>query len=227
MRSLALTIPAVTVEFRPNGLPNASTQSPTCTPSELPSFATGRFVAGVNLDHREIGVFVDADHARVVVARIAVEAHLNLGGVVDHVVVREDEALLIDDHARTQAALGVRRVIGRIEEAVEEILEWVAAVITTAAAWRGLAALAFGFSITCVVEMLTTAGPRFFEMLANAPDRLIGSGIGKHRRAIRALRVIGERVAGNHGSDQIPMPSVATTRRVANTLRRRAQLQSS
>ena len=35
-------MPAVTVAFRPNGLPMASTQSPTCMLSELPSLAAGK-----------------------------------------------------------------------------------------------------------------------------------------------------------------------------------------
>ena len=34
-------MPAVTVWFRPNGAPMASTQSPTCDESELPSFTVG------------------------------------------------------------------------------------------------------------------------------------------------------------------------------------------
>src|SRR5260221_424665 len=41
-RSFALMMPAVTVAWSPNGLPIASTQSPTCTPSEFPSFAVGK-----------------------------------------------------------------------------------------------------------------------------------------------------------------------------------------
>ena len=40
-RSFALMIPAVTVACNPKGLPIASTQSPTCTPSEFPSLAMG------------------------------------------------------------------------------------------------------------------------------------------------------------------------------------------
>ena len=36
-RWIALTIPAVTVRLRPNGLPIATTESPTWTRSELPS----------------------------------------------------------------------------------------------------------------------------------------------------------------------------------------------
>src|SRR5690242_16068261 len=34
-------MPAVTVALRPNGLPTASTHSPTCMPSEFPIFAVG------------------------------------------------------------------------------------------------------------------------------------------------------------------------------------------
>src|SRR4051812_50181357 len=51
-RPFAETIPAVTVDCNPNGLPIASTQSPTLAESELPSFAAGGGFFG--------GVFVPA-----------------------------------------------------------------------------------------------------------------------------------------------------------------------
>ena len=101
-------MPAVTVEFNPNGLPYASTQSPTCTPSELPNFAHGKLVVRVNLDDREVRVLVGADHAGVVVGGIAVERDLNLGGIVDHVVVGENEVPLstITPEPRLRSASG-------------------------------------------------------------------------------------------------------------------------
>ncbi|TKS58259.1 MAG: hypothetical protein EWM72_03124 [Nitrospira sp.] len=45
-RPLALTIPAVTVLFRPKGFPMAITQSPTRSRSESPSAATGSIPFG-------------------------------------------------------------------------------------------------------------------------------------------------------------------------------------
>jgi hypothetical protein len=54
---------------------------------------------------------------------IVVQLHLNFRGLVDHVIVGEDETFFIDDHAGAEAALGLFALIGRIEEAIEEILE--------------------------------------------------------------------------------------------------------
>ena len=47
LRALALTIPAVTVEVNPNGLPTAKTHSPTLSASELPMGITGNFSASI------------------------------------------------------------------------------------------------------------------------------------------------------------------------------------
>ena len=52
---------------------------------------------------------------------------MNFGGLVDHVVIREDEALFVHDYAGTEATLGVRAIVGRIEEAIEEVLEGIVA----------------------------------------------------------------------------------------------------
>jgi hypothetical protein len=46
-RSLALTMPVVTVWSRPNGLPIAITGSPTCSLSESPNGSVGRPVASI------------------------------------------------------------------------------------------------------------------------------------------------------------------------------------
>jgi hypothetical protein len=62
VRFLAEMMPAVTVCAKANGLPMASTQSPTCAVSELP-ILTGQRRAGVDLDHGEVGGFIDADDA--------------------------------------------------------------------------------------------------------------------------------------------------------------------
>src|ERR1700722_62032 len=68
---------------------------------------------------------------RTVFARVAVNRHLNFCGLVDHVVIREDEALVIHDYARSEAALGIRAVIRRIEKAIEEILKRIVQMMRT------------------------------------------------------------------------------------------------
>ena len=62
-RPFALMIPIVTVWPTPSGLPTASTTSPTCTSSELPS-ASGLEIGGVDLHQREIARLVGADQLR-------------------------------------------------------------------------------------------------------------------------------------------------------------------
>ena len=46
-RAFALTIPAVTVEVKLNGLPTAKTHSPTLSASEFPKRITGSCVASI------------------------------------------------------------------------------------------------------------------------------------------------------------------------------------
>ena len=53
----------------------------------------------VNLDDGEVRVLVGADEMRVVFLGIAVHGHLNFGGLVDYVIVGEDESLAVNDHA--------------------------------------------------------------------------------------------------------------------------------
>ena len=86
----------------------------------------GKIVVGVDFDDREVGVLVDADDAGAVFGGIAVERDLNFGGLVNHVIVGEDETFFVHDHAGAKAAFGVGAVVGRVEEAIEEILEGVA-----------------------------------------------------------------------------------------------------
>ena len=42
---------------------------------------------------------------------VAIEGDLNLGGLVDDVIVAKDETFLVDDYARAQAAFGVRTFV--------------------------------------------------------------------------------------------------------------------
>ena len=62
-RSLALTIPVVTVWSRPNGLPIAITGSPTWSRSESPSGSTGRVAASILSSARSVGGSVPTTRA--------------------------------------------------------------------------------------------------------------------------------------------------------------------
>ena len=104
-RAIAETMPRVTVPPRPKGLPTAMTSSPTRTLSLSPSGSCGQ-VAGVDLDQREVALLVGADDLGVELALVG-EADLHRLGVVDDVVVGDDEAVVVDDEARAERdALG-------------------------------------------------------------------------------------------------------------------------
>ena len=102
-RPMALITPTVTVCARSNGLPMAITQSPGSICAESPNFASAssRFGFSVELDQGAVGERVAADHLGLVidVGVLAEERHLDLRGALDDVVVREDEAVLVDDEA--------------------------------------------------------------------------------------------------------------------------------
>ena len=44
-------------------------------------------------------------------------------------IVREDVSLFVDNHARAQATLGSRSLIGKIKEAIKKVLEWLLVLI--------------------------------------------------------------------------------------------------
>src|SRR6266446_4580592 len=83
-----------------------------------------QILVGFNLDHRKVGVFIHAnDLGGVFRLRIAAQLHLDLGGLLDHVIVGENVAALVHDDPGTEAALGLRRpILAAVKEAVEEIL---------------------------------------------------------------------------------------------------------
>ena len=58
MRPLALMIPALTVWLRPNGLPMATTQSPTSMASESPSGSGWKPVAAMRMTAMSVGASV-------------------------------------------------------------------------------------------------------------------------------------------------------------------------
>ena len=98
-RPVALMIPIVTVWLSWNGLPMASTYSPTAAREESPQGSAARPRA-LDLDHRDVGDGIGADE-------LAPEAPVvgggdgDLAGVLDDVVVGHDEAVRAHDHARS------------------------------------------------------------------------------------------------------------------------------
>src|SRR5437870_5542183 len=58
-----------------------------------------QFFVGVDFNHGEVGVFIRAHQLGGVPRGLAVQLHLNLGGLLDDVIVGEDVAALVHDHA--------------------------------------------------------------------------------------------------------------------------------
>ena len=90
----------------------------------IAELGSGQIVSNVNFDDGQIGLFVRADHLGGVGRRVSVKGHLNLRRLIHNVIIRQDIALLVDDHSGTQAALGRRSLIREIKKSIEEILEW-------------------------------------------------------------------------------------------------------
>ena len=101
-RDRALTIPAVTVAWKPNGEPIAIAQSPTCSASELPIFAAGKILL-VDMNDRQIGFLVDADHLGRILGGIAHELDLDARRFFHDVIVGQDVAVLVDHHAGSES----------------------------------------------------------------------------------------------------------------------------
>jgi hypothetical protein len=99
LRCSAETIPAVIVRSRPNGLPIATTGSPTCSAPERPGPAVQRHLVRVDGEHREVVRVVLAQHAGRHRAALAREPDGHVRGAVDDVGVREDVALAVDREA--------------------------------------------------------------------------------------------------------------------------------
>ena len=118
-------MPEVTVRSRPNGLPIATTASPTSTASESArTSGVSAACGGVDLEQRDVGGRVAADEGRLqgVVVR---EAHLDRGRSVDDVVVGDDVPLLVEHEARAE------RLRGLLELALSEVEEPIVDVICT------------------------------------------------------------------------------------------------
>ena len=108
----------MTVWLRPNGLPIAMTQSPGCICSESPNLASCSGAAGISVSWiSALSVSgVAADHlGRVALGAAAAEqADADVLGLLDDVVVREDEAGLVDDEAGAGARLQRAVLVVRI-----------------------------------------------------------------------------------------------------------------
>ena len=123
-RPSAEMMPAVTVPPSPNGLPTATTQSPTLAWSLSPQRDKGQLVVGVDLQQREVGLFVAADDLRRMAA-VVLQDHGDLIGVADDVVVGHDVAARIDDEARAERhdlAPGLR-LAAVLEEPAQQLVE--------------------------------------------------------------------------------------------------------
>ena len=101
-RPRAETMPAVTVPPRPNGLPIASTQSPTRSASESPNCTAGQRLVRFHLQQGDVAGLVAAQHLRLQ-RGVVLQGHGDLVGAVDHVVVGDHQAGRVDDEARSQA----------------------------------------------------------------------------------------------------------------------------
>ena len=109
-RLLALTMPMVTVFPRPNGLPMATTYSPTrigsLWPRETVGMSAGAFCSSRTArSRRSSRPFTLASNSRS-----SREADLHLRRVLDDVRVGENVSLVVDDEARAERALLLHRV---------------------------------------------------------------------------------------------------------------------
>ena len=89
-RLRAETMPSVTEPPSPNGLPIAITQSPTSARVAVAELDEGQIAAGVDLEHREVGLVVGADELRRQPRAVGQE-HQDLVGALDDVVVGDDQ----------------------------------------------------------------------------------------------------------------------------------------
>ncbi len=100
-RCSAETMPLVTVRSSPNGLPIATTGSPTSSFEESPSEQRVKLVGGgVDLEQGDVGGRVGADHVGAVGGVGGAEFDLDPVGAVNDVVVGEDVPFGVDHEAR-------------------------------------------------------------------------------------------------------------------------------
>jgi hypothetical protein len=102
------TMPAVTVPPGPNGLPTASTQSPT-RGTRSANFTTGKIGMAVHLDQGNIGTLIDSNH----LSRIGLTvAGCNLVDASNDVVVgHESKGPLPPRRLKTSSASSMSRMV--------------------------------------------------------------------------------------------------------------------
>ena len=111
-RPSALTMPAVTVPWRPNGLPIATTRSPISSDSVEPR-SSGSTPSG-RLSSLSSATSVDGSASTTRAALLAVlEAHGHLLDAFDDVLVRGYVAFVVDHEAAARRAAAVGRAEGR------------------------------------------------------------------------------------------------------------------
>jgi len=92
-RPTALTMPAVTVDSKPSGLPMAMAICPGLILLELPSRAAGSRFGGLRAQHGDVGVGVAPQHARGKAPVVGKRQLDGRGGALHHVVVGEHDAV--------------------------------------------------------------------------------------------------------------------------------------
>ena len=90
-RPRAETMPAVTVPPRPNGLPIASTQSPTRSLSRIAELHRGQRLVRLHLQQGDVAGLVAPDHLRLQ-RGVVLQGDGDLVGAVDHVIVGHHQA---------------------------------------------------------------------------------------------------------------------------------------
>ena len=102
-RLVADTMPVATDCSRPNGLPMDMTHSPIIG---VPDLDGGQAAGIAQLDDGDVAGLVGAHHVGVVL--LAAHGDLQGVGTRDHMVVRDDVAILGEHHAAAQRAFGER-----------------------------------------------------------------------------------------------------------------------
>ena len=124
-RASAETMPLVVVWPTPNGLPMASTRSPTSSASELPIGIDRERIRRLDLEHGEVEGLVLEQQLALEFAAVG-RRDLHRVGIADHVEIGDDDAGRIDQHAGAQRLLQARRHLAVAEELLEERIarEW-------------------------------------------------------------------------------------------------------
>ena len=100
-RPFALTMPAVTVPSSPNGSPRANTQSPTSTLLAVAEPGRRKRARALDAKDGQVGLRIGLDVDGLELPAV-VQADHDLAAAGHDVVVRQDDAAGIDDHARAE-----------------------------------------------------------------------------------------------------------------------------